>query len=546
MAATDVYYEGDGVTTDRNISWSYLDEGHNYVTVDGVDTSFTYLTATSIRISPAPASGTEIRIYRETPKTPLVTFSNPNVLTEDDLNTAWLQAVYLSEEAENNTLAYEGSSDPYLISSVEPGAAYGPEIDLWRNSPSPADADVCGQLTFSGENDIGQKWTIASINVTMNDVTDGTEDGALNLNVMAAGSIITPAWVNANGVEIANNYTLKVGTVNDSVTVQDDQIVVSKSVGGTATLADQSLTIAGVSATSVFASDQFRMGSSGAFGVAGTPQYSFVNDTDSGMYHAGTNVIGWSVAGLEYARLSAGALQVNSWGGDATVGPDLILKRASGSPAASDLIGRTLFRGKDSASNDHDYAAVRAQIQDPTNTSEDGILEFLTSQAGTLTKQLGITETGIVDLIKGQIKFPAAQNATSEANTLDDYEEGSWTPAFSFGGGTTGITYSAQSGFYTKIGRFVIATFDVIMTSKGTDTGAAKITGLPFALAGQGSLNVALYLGHTGLTGAYRGYVTSGPAVQLQQEGAAATANLTDAELTNSGRLLATITYQTT
>jgi hypothetical protein len=48
--------------------------------------------------------------------------------------------------------------------------------------------------------------------------------------------------------------------------------------------------------------------------------------------------------------------------------------------------------------------------------------------------------------IPGQIAFPATQSASAGANTLDDYEEGDWTPVLTFGGGTTGITYTVQLG----------------------------------------------------------------------------------------------------
>lgn len=84
----------------------------------------------------------------------------------------------------------------------------------------------------------------------------------------------------------------------------------------------------------------------------------------------------------------------------------------------------------------------------------------------------------------GQVRFPATQNASADANTLDDYEEGSWTPVLNFGGATTGITYGTQAGSYTKIGRYVFGTGDIILTSKGSATGNATITGLPFTVAG--------------------------------------------------------------
>ena len=60
------------------------------------------------------------------------------------------------------------------------------------------------------------------------------------------------------------------------------------------------------------------------------------------------------------------------------------------------------------------------------------------------------------------------------------FAAGTWTPALNFGGATTGITYSVQVGTYTKIGRIVLLAATIVLSSKGTATGSATITGLPF------------------------------------------------------------------
>lgn len=75
------------------------------------------------------------------------------------------------------------------------------------------------------------------------------------------------------------------------------------------------------------------------------------------------------------------------------------------------------------------------------------------------------------------ITFPATQSASTDANTLDDYEEGTWTPVMR---GTTSGTVNL-SGFYTKIGNTIqinIYFTNAIATS--TIVGNVYITGLPF------------------------------------------------------------------
>ena len=79
------------------------------------------------------------------------------------------------------------------------------------------------------------------------------------------------------------------------------------------------------------------------------------------------------------------------------------------------------------------------------------------------------------------ITFPATQSASTDANTLDDYEEGSWTPTAAFSGGNGTLTYGTQAGLYTKIGRLVALTcrFGIV---KGTASGNYVIAGLPFTV----------------------------------------------------------------
>jgi hypothetical protein len=81
------------------------------------------------------------------------------------------------------------------------------------------------------------------------------------------------------------------------------------------------------------------------------------------------------------------------------------------------------------------------------------------------------------------IAFPATQNASSDANTLDDYEEGTWTP--NQGGGVAVVGTFGSSGTYTKIGRLVTVTG--VLTSSTTLTitsGGVFTTNLPFSQLG--------------------------------------------------------------
>lgn len=86
---------------------------------------------------------------------------------------------------------------------------------------------------------------------------------------------------------------------------------------------------------------------------------------------------------------------------------------------------------------------------------------------------------GLLTLAQGQIKFPATQSASSDANTLDDYEEGTFTPTVNIIGGS--VSYTQQVGRYIKIGKLV--QFWVYLTFTGTNGATlSDLANMPFTV----------------------------------------------------------------
>jgi hypothetical protein len=102
--------------------------------------------------------------------------------------------------------------------------------------------------------------------------------------------------------------------------------------------------------------------------------------------------------------------------------------------------------------------------------------------------------SGVVSLPLGQLKFPSTPNLSSDANTLDDYEEGTFTPTLTTSGtAPTGVTSSAAVGLYIKIGSLVFITARLILTNKGTGaTGNARLGGLPFTVSAATSISQSM------------------------------------------------------
>jgi hypothetical protein len=87
----------------------------------------------------------------------------------------------------------------------------------------------------------------------------------------------------------------------------------------------------------------------------------------------------------------------------------------------------------------------------------------------------------------GGVAFPATAVAVANANTLDDYEEGTWTPVYQGSTGSAGTAAYSSSGSYTKIGRLVNLNCRLDISNVGSWTGNFQISGLPFTSGTSGA-----------------------------------------------------------
>lgn len=113
------------------------------------------------------------------------------------------------------------------------------------------------------------------------------------------------------------------------------------------------------------------------------------------------------------------------------------------------------------------------------NNNESNATAFTSFGVGG-AERMRIDAAGTLTLNQGQIKFPAAQNASSNANTLDDYEEGSgsFSSVLKDGSGSS-VATGTNEYYYTKIGRFVYLKFKVAIATP-TYASLWRLVGLPF------------------------------------------------------------------
>jgi hypothetical protein len=147
-------------------------------------------------------------------------------------------------------------------------------------------------------------------------------------------------------------------------------------------------------------------------------------------------------------------------------------------PSAIPLTSADITDGIITSAKIANDAIVTGKIADGTIVNAD-----INASAGVVFTKLASTGTLTVD----NIQFPATQVASADANNLDDYEEGTFTPTFT--STSASFSYSYQNGYYTKIGRSVTCHIFIRGQSSGTTSNSLFISGLPFT-----SLNsVSLY-----------------------------------------------------
>jgi hypothetical protein len=162
-------------------------------------------------------------------------------------------------------------------------------------------------------------------------------------------------------------------------------------------------------------------------------------------------------------------------------------------------IGKLEFSAKDSASNVTSYALMLANSTVTTNGAEEGKLSVqVAGGSGYGITAAEFTKAGIVMGSGKGIDFGSNANSSGmTSELLDDYEEGTWTPALSSTATAPVLSYSVQTGSYTKVGNMVTCHARVrVNTITTPGTGGLTITGLPFATQDTVNLQNAGSIGH--------------------------------------------------
>tara|TARA_E500000331_G_scaffold358220_1_gene423479 strand:+ start:9624 stop:12086 length:2463 start_codon:yes stop_codon:yes gene_type:complete len=246
------------------------------------------------------------------------------------------------------------------VTSADAGSAHAPYIDLYRNSASPAPDDLLGKIRFYGENDANEKTEYAYISSRISDETDGTEDGKLEFYVLQNGNLSKRLEFAGNGStkfvgrDVHFNTNVEITFEGTAANPNETKItVVNPTQDNTITIPDST----------------------------GTVLLNVVEDTTpqlGGNLDLNSNDI-TGTGGIDIT----GTISVTSTDAGNSANPSIDLYRNSESPATNDTIGSIRFYGENDADEKILYGQINGRINDETDGTEDGRIDFYVAENGT-------------------------------------------------------------------------------------------------------------------------------------------------------------------
>jgi hypothetical protein len=398
-----------------------------------------------------------------------------------------------------STISTADNTDTLTLISTDADAAVGPILNLYRNSSSPANNDLVGQIKVVARNNNSQDVEVFRIDNYIVDVTDGSEDCTGGMYQMRAGTMretltfgATEFVINDDGLDY--NFRVESDTLTSALFVD----------GGTGNVTMQGATTtigAALASTNVqlilngVASKAQRI----KFAESGVDKWLIgqgaASETDAFEIYNSNGQMSLSIAKATSAATFSGT--VNS-GESNVVG-------IGGTPAdvnATEVGPGYINLMRDDAADVHQIQLGGNGVLVGSIGNVAANLE-VNSQGGTLkistigTERYGFDVDQFYPAVDGATNLGIASKrfddlflsggvylgGTGAANLLEDYEEGLYTVAITCGtSGTITVNSSFDQATYTKVGRLVTVTGLLAISAISSPVGSFSLS-LPFTAA---------------------------------------------------------------
>ena len=326
-----------------------------------------------------------------------------------------------------------------------------------------------GVAISNGAVSIGQAVATTS-NVTFNNVTvDGTltSDDITSTNISIAGNATVTGNLTVSGTTTSINTA--------TLDVEDKNITLNYGSGDTSSTAD---------------------------GAGITIQDAVSSSTDATLlWDASNDRFDLSHPLTIVNNDTTDTLLLTSTEDSSTAAPVITLKRNSASPADADYLGQLKFKGENDADQEVVYAKVTAKIQDASDGSEDGLIEFMNKKGGsnTITARLRSDSFQLLNntnLVVAGLTYPTSDGTNGQAIVTDGSGNLSFSTISGGGGGTVteafkNILVSGQSNIVadsaTDSLTFSAGSNITLTTNASTDTITIAASGGEVTVQEEGS-----------------------------------------------------------
>ena len=478
--------------------------------------------------------------------------SNPTsgyVLSWNGSDYAWVDnAGYTDSDVES----YLDANGISLPDNIIGKFGTGNDLQIYHDGTNSSIQNATGDLFIYGGTDdirIRAKNDEESIVAAPNGAVTLYYDGSAKLATTTAGINVTGSIDATNHISLPDSKYLRLGDDNDFIiyhdgtsnyiqTIKQDSdlifrgndggtnfnaLTIDMSAGGAATFADNvtvggnaiitgNLTVSGTTTTlntaTLDVEDKnitLNKGSgdtSGSANGAGLTIQDAVNaSTDATILWDATNDrFDFSHPVTVVNNNTTDTLLLTSTEDSSSAAPVITLKRNSSSPADADYLGQLKFKGENDADQEVIYAKVTAKIQDASDGSEDGILEFANKKAGSnvITARLRSDSLQLLNgtsLVVAGLTYPTSDGTSGQALVTDGSGNLSFSTISSGGGTVTeafkNIAVSGQTNIVadaaTDTLTFAAGSNITLTTTPGTDTLTIAASGGEVTVQDEGS-----------------------------------------------------------